>query len=356
MPKNALQRASRLNSGLRGMSLARFPATLPCLRTADNRIVKMRRHTSFEFTTSVPPRVNIDDNGADSSTRKDVLTHPEYSEPTADLVVVSSDGMRFHVHSAVLKLASETLARALRDSQGRPVEEDRTTLRELFDSVYPRRLAPKLEPFTLVANLAIAAEKYNVQRVSKKIREALLAYPLLHSGTPLHQYALATNLLWDDAARHVSRYVSPPNPTNAQHRPILQALCSGALVKLMSLYHVRREILVKALSISYDRNSLDEVRMQHIRWEMICKGHPDPCHSCDHNMAQWDAFKLSVLMKLERESPDDFVRKVDKLWECHQFKIVVTELCSRCSKPFFDKDAFMVEFLRVINCLPSYID
>lgn len=364
MPKDLLKKAvSRGSDQLRAVAQNQA-RTHPYRRSTRSHAAALGIHTQQHISPGpsvhLPPDSPVDGDLGDKVKALDntnELIHPEYSDPTADLDVVASDGMHFRVHSAVLKLASKTFAQKLKDSHGTPIPEDRSTLRALFDSVYPRHLSPKLEPFTFVTNVATAADRYDLKRVTVRIREALVADPPLQSGTPLHHYILASTLHWNNEARHVSRLVPPINPTNPEQRSILKALnSSDGLLDLMSLHQTRRDKLLKAMSISYDQHAAPDVRVQHLRWESIASGHPSPCRSQSHNMAQWDAFKLQVLMKLDRESSFDFADKLNNLWELHYFKGILEETCSRCKKPFFERDSLILEFRRIVERLPDNVD
>lgn len=99
--------------------------------------------------------------------------HPSYSDVHADLVLLSKDGVRFRVHSLILKLASGFFRGMLgipkAESEGPedaiPMEENADVIGALLDTVFPSYFLkyPELSSriVTLADPLLIAAGKYD---------------------------------------------------------------------------------------------------------------------------------------------------------------------------------------------------
>ncbi|THG95434.1 hypothetical protein EW145_g7959, partial [Phellinidium pouzarii] len=106
--------------------------------------------------------------------------HHSYCDSDADITLESSDGVRFRVHSLILRLSSEVFAGMIaipRVPSHESTKGDIVHLTEksditlaLLDSIYPRRSPPQLEPFSFVLRLATAADKYDIFDVTSRIR------------------------------------------------------------------------------------------------------------------------------------------------------------------------------------------
>lgn len=140
----------------------------------------------------------------------DQAYHPSYSSLDTDLVLSSKDGVKFRVHSLVLKLSSGvfreilSVPRAENESPNDPIdlEESGEVLKALLDLVYPSGGLPDMPTFDFVRDLSIACEKYEMagatQAIKKHIFEPRKVYPVLQ------MYGLARQLGWENESKIAS--------------------------------------------------------------------------------------------------------------------------------------------------------
>ncbi|KAH8111727.1 hypothetical protein DFH11DRAFT_1745457 [Phellopilus nigrolimitatus] len=273
---------------------------------------------------------------------------PSTAIQTQDIIFQSSDGMHFKVHSPIIRLASDDFARVLNvsgasspnpDQQAAvKLKEDQAIVKALLDSIYPRRSPPKLHPFSFVCRLASAAGKYDILDATHRIRASISRELPASSGTSLQHYALASGQGWESDARYASRFVPPPNPENPVEKPTLESMDTKSLLKLMDLHRCRHDMAIKAMTISYDKNAAKQTRQDHLRWEVIAKGHAGNCVSTAYDKAAWAAFQLHLLTEVDKLSPVDFEQRLKNgFWDGGELKALWDNKCTKCSKPFFNQ-------------------
>ncbi|KAH8111718.1 hypothetical protein DFH11DRAFT_1611462 [Phellopilus nigrolimitatus] len=238
-----------------------------------------------------------------------------YNDPDADITLQSSDGVRFKVHSLILRLSSDALASNPADEIVQ-LSEGGDIIISLLNSIYPRRPRPKLSslPFSFVSRLVAAADKYD-----------------------LLDYALASRHGWDSDARSISQFIPPPNTSNPPQRTVLESMGTASLLKLFDLHRRRRDIIIRALSISYDKNAVADIREHHLRWEVISREHAEDCRSQTHDKLAWANLKLFILTEMDRISPDEVFRKLQsEVLNSNRLKDIWEGQCSKCSARFFN--------------------
>lgn len=160
---------------------------------------------------------------ADSTSHNDdskekVQYHPSYCSPDADLVLASDQGKgtRFRVHSLILKLASEVfrdmleLKRDEDEACDEPIAlaEGESLLKNILDEIYPNSITPHIShlPAQQFFDLAVAADKYNIQQILHAIRYGPDAF--LNVGknafSPLLLYRIACRLGWEEERKSTS--------------------------------------------------------------------------------------------------------------------------------------------------------
>lgn len=296
--------------------------------------------------------------------------HPYYCDKDADITLVSSDGGYFKVHSIILRLSSEVFAgmltlpqpsstAGLANQNAVQLQEEAEIISDLLDSMYPRRpeLDIRRKTIAYIIRLSAAADKYDVADVNRNLKKMMMTDTDNFPGLPLERYILASSRGWTNEARSVSQYCPPPNAN--LYRDSLTSLDTTSLLNFMSLHQYRKDMMLRALSISYQTNQSEEVRHKSLRWE--CLGpHGSPFHGCrsnNHDKGVWHIFKLNALLELEKYSP---IEAKDRFGEDSAFWTRLTPLwddeCGKCETKFFISAMVRKEFARILNILPTMVE
>lgn len=144
-------------------------------------------------------------NSPGQSSRRSSEFHPRYSADDATLLLISSDGVKFKVHTFIVKMASEVfqnmLAQAIDTGEAVPLQERSDTLTLLLDSIYPNGAYLDLgsASFDTIWNFIIAAEKYDFTKIVDEFRIRVTS-DMYFSKHPLEAFVIATRFNWKDAA------------------------------------------------------------------------------------------------------------------------------------------------------------
>ncbi|KAH8111726.1 hypothetical protein DFH11DRAFT_1729149 [Phellopilus nigrolimitatus] len=186
--------------------------------------------------------------------------HRSYSLPDADLVFVSRDGIKFRVHSPILKLVSGVFRGMLSiphdTNEGPddpiPIDENADILAALLDAAYPnigqdrRALWETLgkSPAALVA----AADKYEMSAVMDDLRSRIFhAVPLTLKPTPIMMYGMACKLGWESEAKTASSETLFLDLTSPDSISDLEKLDSRDVLSLQKLHRERRDIIFQSI-------------------------------------------------------------------------------------------------------------
>lgn len=174
---------------------------------------------------------------------------PPFNKPNADVILQSSNNVRFHVHTVVLSLASEffesmfTLPQPTQKDVDTergipviPVTEDADTLDHLLRFCYPvdNPIIPDVESAAAVAK---AAMKYQMESAITLMTHLLQDFVKRH---PLHVYVVACSIASDQLAleaalewsrtSNIDSYISEMDHLSAaQYFQLLKSRHSGAL-------------------------------------------------------------------------------------------------------------------------------
>jgi len=203
---------------------------------------------------------------ADEQSALDANIHPDYDFDDADLVLRSSDGTMFRVHSSIMRLVSsvfkDMLAVKRADGDG-PItlDESKDTLETLLDTIYPTRRPASVMSISCFRLVAIAAEKYDMISVTNTLKDFILGrnstttllsltLPILAATqyTAIEEYLITSDLGWTA----VSNELSAKTLTCDLNSVIAQgSLFSGngpAARNLFSLHRKRRIMMYNSLA------------------------------------------------------------------------------------------------------------
>ncbi|PFH50234.1 hypothetical protein AMATHDRAFT_4143 [Amanita thiersii Skay4041] len=137
---------------------------------------------------------------------------PFDSSARADAILRSSDSVDFFVLESILRISSPVFEDTFSANRARnsgietndklpvvPVEERSETLRQLLLLIYPYDDESIIHDVVLFSNVAVAARKYKMSAVEKKLQRQLVGSPLL-SKEPLQVYTRAVSLGFKEAA------------------------------------------------------------------------------------------------------------------------------------------------------------
>lgn len=301
-----------------------------------------------------------------------VIVHPAYSSGDADLVLKSSNGTQFRVHTLLLRMASDVFADMLSFPQEQGTDstdsvvhlaEDEAVVASLLDVIYPRRPTVELKTVEFAAQLAEAADKYDLPDVTTLVRSALIqpSFP----GSPLQTYALSCRFGWSAEADTASeRTLSDSLYTPAAQR-ILATLDGISVLKLINLHRERKRSILQAFNIAYDptpqQQALEDFdweafvisQRRRFRWRIITESHARVCSSKSHNDAIWTALKFDVSYMLDGQPSGDRMR--DHYWDAPRIDDIRQEKCEACQTHLFTMSGFAKEFRRIWKFFPSKI-
>lgn len=184
--------------------------------------------------------------------------HHRYKHEDGDVTLLASDGLKFRVHSFLLKTNSSVFRDMLdlaRPSDEAILTEDSKTLSSLLDFVYPSDAPSLPKPATLkdVDVLVEVADKYNMPRVIASLRSIALGEEKYRTS-PLDLYALACKWKWQDVAEVASTETLKFNLNEDEYIDELKQLDAVDICRLLKLHAQRKRKIVKCLTpLLYDR-------------------------------------------------------------------------------------------------------
>lgn len=209
-------------------------------------IVKRRSHyvQLSPLTTLMSDSEALDDTLEPSPTSTDTPTRTAsspFDREDADLIIRTSDGIDFCVHTPVLSVASPVLNGILSnrmgiisDPDGRQVlrlPEKSDTIEPLLKLCYPVS-RPQLRSLRQIRDVLNAATNYDIQVVGEMLETRLVAYA---EQFPLQVYAIACRNNLENTARTAADYAVRKPFWETYHRDI-EYITAGAYWRLLAYY------------------------------------------------------------------------------------------------------------------------
>ena len=278
--------------------------------------------------------------------------HPDFDDEKDDIILLSSDGVHFRVHSVVLRGASAVFSGMLEIPQPRespdtpsiiPLEECGETLERGLRLISSKSMEPNA--FSTIAAIDESAkfcDKYGMQGGLSLLH--MLANSFLHFiaepsririAEPIALHKLACTYGWQDLVEKTALQCIRDDPSHMTVFEKLKVLPTDAYFRLLSLAHRRRA--------AFEQNTI--YKITHITDYGGCPA--DCVINNDHAMS---AFRLSAIHAFYKHpgSPDRSF--LDDLPETEALKTT----CFVC--PLHDKGnwrAFMERFDAILNDLPT---
>lgn len=195
--------------------------------------------------------------------------HRRYNHEDGDVILSSSDKVKFRVHSFLLKANSsvfrDMLELARPSDEAILVTEDSKTLDSLLDFVYPSDAPSLPKPATLkdAEVLVEVADKYNMPRVIASLRSIVLGGEK-YRASPIALYVLACKWKWQDVAEVASTETLKFNLSEDFCLDKLRHLDGTDLCRLLKLHGHRKRQIVECLTpVNYEETLFGGDRRPH---------------------------------------------------------------------------------------------
>ncbi|KAG6883547.1 hypothetical protein C0993_005549 [Termitomyces sp. T159_Od127] len=194
--------------------------------------------------------------------------HPEFSLPDADVILRSTEGTLYRIHSYTLcttsgffntmfSLPQPPRCKEIQDQNrsGPVCGNDEPEEIPIYESDFVlERLLPLLcsipipswESFDDVDRVLTAAEKWDTPGPIASIRAALTC-PQFLASDPLRLYVLAKHFEWKEEAKLAATQTLILDLNDPIHAPTLERLSSRDLLPLLNLHRKRRDMFKKLL-------------------------------------------------------------------------------------------------------------
>ncbi|OBZ74921.1 hypothetical protein A0H81_05180 [Grifola frondosa] len=145
-----------------------------------------------------------------TSRDKFIMPHLQIPDESPDIIVRSSDGVDFHVHSRVLSMMSTGLLPksvskdSTESARAIDIPEDSRTLSKLFQLCYPIR-SPRLESIHITQAVLVAARRY---RMVRAIEVAEKEWARFLREDHLRAYFIAMKHTWMEDAKEAAKYAA----------------------------------------------------------------------------------------------------------------------------------------------------
>jgi len=295
-----------------------------------------------------------------------LMYDPSYSLSDADLVLASSDGVFFRVHSTVMRLASGVFQGMLevnRDNDTRecaeePIQltESAPILKSLLDLVYPNASLSNRDVSSVefLQELCRAAEKYEMSGATQCVK-ALFFTPI-RTFPSLQTYSIACKYGWEEEARVASTATLEHSLSSKESLEIMKSMDTLAILKLQAFHRLRKETLLSAF---------DNIHFPLPRFGVPSTG--PGLLAADLHLSNGNCTKWSVRMndpsivllrfylgeEMEKRPSGDTIR-APQFWDRTELHTIWLTRCG-CGSPQLNKARIMAGVLRILDSLPRTI-
>jgi len=195
-----------------------------------------------------------------------------YPSPNGDLVIQTSDGVLFGVHSLLLKLSSSVMDDMLTVGSGRgdrtlvTITEDSAIFRDLLSFIYPDKAPARFTTLTSLMPVLDAAAKYDMKGVAQSLGAQLMTGvtedALLYQD-PLWVYIKAKQLDLTDLAKAAANATLTIDLGEAPYKPEVANAPASWILELLTLRskhsqwwsaEARQPIRIARMNSNYQRD------------------------------------------------------------------------------------------------------
>ena len=279
--------------------------------------------------------------------------HDRYNFDDGDLTLLTSDNVKFRVHSAVLKVGSGVfrdmleLARPDTQNPSEPISlsETSATLERVFQFLYPAD-ATLLKPATFkgAQDLCEIAIKYDMPLALSGMRLVILGTREYYIDDSIDVYIYACKHGWDDVADVASAATLTTGLSNERVMKKLKALNGPDLYNLINLHTRRKKQIVDSIRALEDDDRNLPMTLPH-SLNCMCYDEGDGS-SVGETPQVFEALRDAVAGVLDRRPIGDTVVDIFDSWI---FKTLQTTTCGGCRKIAFDTKVIMVDITKALN-------
>ncbi|KAF9238799.1 hypothetical protein BU15DRAFT_88244 [Melanogaster broomeanus] len=264
-----------------------------------------------------------------------VSVHESYSQD-ADVILESSDGVKFCVHRCILAAASPFFEHMFSlpqpPSDGKehrpvvPVSENSSTIGTLLQFIYPEP-DPVVTSMDELVTLLSTSVKYDFLGPIAALRKELLS-PRFLEESPTRVYAIASRFDLEYEAQVASRRTLSCNVLDCPLSEDLKFISAHAYHRLLVLHRTRAEDAQALLKIPHDIKCIQ------------CSG---PYYGAFVPPKWWKEFERLAREELATRPTTDVI-----------FSMRASG-CVRCAGSIIDAHAFLADLKKQIDDLPSTI-
>ena len=205
---------------------------------------RLRCPASLPLTTLMSDSEPLDDTLDLSIPTTDILTRTAaspFDRGDADLIIRTSDGIDFYVHTPIISVASRVLDGIISTKMGIIIDPDgkqvlrlpekSDTIEPLLKLCYPVP-RPPLRSLRQIRDVLNAATTYDIRVIGEMLETRLVSYA---EQFPLQVYAIACRNNLEDVARTAADYATRKPFWETYHRDI-EHITAGAYWRLLAYY------------------------------------------------------------------------------------------------------------------------
>ncbi|TDL15437.1 hypothetical protein BD410DRAFT_120394 [Rickenella mellea] len=250
-----------------------------------------------------------------SQSLSNVEFHKSYSDPDADIIIQSGDGVQFRIHSLIMKMASGFF----RDMLGLPgnihaeepivMAEKAEIIVVLLGIIYPNVGLPKIRP-ELTWDVAAAADRYDMVPVIETMSHIVASDFNAGQLGSILTYSLACRYGWRDVAKAASKKTLDINLSSLDESQLAR-IDNTSFHSLHKLHRTRRHALFALMDMNFSLVSHRVVFQCCIKDTHF--GEVKTCCKDRGNSPLWILLKQSVFKEMEEFSSGRTLHE-DKFW------------------------------------------
>ncbi|KAJ7103942.1 hypothetical protein C8R44DRAFT_945432 [Mycena epipterygia] len=276
--------------------------------------------------------------------------HPLFSDPAADTVLRSADGILFRVPSFILRRTTGYFTATLPASTNAEAHEEpecSSTLARILCILCGLPSPIEDLDFDAAESTLALASRWDAPGVTARLRDAISGPAFLRA--PLRLYALTARAGWADEAQAAARGTLGLGLYEAVHSEELKRVPSRDLLALLALHRRRRDVLDRILS--GEKGEGEGVRILMGAVSGRCKA----CGLEADNWA-WREFRARIFAEMDTRPLGDTVTGfgVDEWREaaaCWSAKCAG----AGCGKGIYDRETILREIKVCIETLPDTV-
>ena len=283
--------------------------------------------------------------------------HDRYNFDDGDLILLTSDNVKFRVHSVVLKAGSGVfrdmleLARPNEQNSSEPINlsETRATLEQVFLFLYPvdETILPRPATFEGALEMCEVATKYDMPLALAGMRSVILGAKEYY-GDGIDVYIYACRHGWDDVADVASTATLTVGLSEESVLKKLNVLDGPSLYKLFKLHTLRKKQIVDSIQeMKFVEGSFHDPLPCPSALNCSCyEDDPDVLDGPTGPTAVLDVLRGTVSLALDQRPLGDTVPKIFHSWI---FRYLDTIICYSCKKNAIDKNEIIIEVTKALS-------